>query len=57
MPRAIRENLRCEFLNHELQALRALRDKCDNWAEFNRQALLQSELAQEIKAGGWLLHE
>ena len=26
-----------------------MRDKCDNWAEFNRQALLQSELAQEIK--------
>eukprot|EP00668_Euglena_longa_P044178 GGOE01058782.1.p1 GENE.GGOE01058782.1~~GGOE01058782.1.p1 ORF type:complete len:504 (+),score=122.61 GGOE01058782.1:93-1604(+) len=45
----IRENLRCDFLVHELQALRVLRDKCDNWAEFNRQALLQSELAQEIK--------
>lgn len=45
----LRENLRCEFLNRELKCLRALRDKCDNWAEFNRQALLQSELAQEIQ--------
>jgi len=45
----LRENLRCDFLGQELQGLRALRDKCDNWAEFNRQALAQSELAQEIR--------
>jgi len=46
----MRENFRCGFLSKELARLKKLRDMTDDWTEFNHKALLETDMAQEIKS-------